>query len=54
MLVLVLVGTGGGIVGNAEVGSDAQLLSMPKPEPGKLLWVCGKGSDEADGPVPTA
>lgn len=53
MLVLVRVGTGGGIAGNAEVGSDAQLLSMPKPELGKLLWVCGKGRGEANGPVPT-
>lgn len=49
MLVLVLVAIGGGIVGNVEVGSDAQLLSMPKPELGKLLWGCEKGMDEAVG-----
>lgn len=56
MLVLVLVGIGGGIVGNVEVGRDAQLLFMPKPELGRLLWGCGKGTDEtvgiSGGPVP--
>lgn len=45
-------------MGNAEVGSDVQLLSMSKPELGKLLWGCGKGRDEAAGisgePVLTA
>lgn len=45
-------------MGNAEVGSDVQLLSMSKLELGKLLWGCGKERDEAAGisgvPVPTA
>lgn len=58
MLVLVLVEIGGGIVGNAGVACDAQLLSMPKPELGKLLWGCWKRRDEAvgisGGPVPPA
>ncbi len=38
------------------MGSDDQLLSMPKPELGKLLWGCGKGMEEgvgiSGGPVP--
>lgn len=45
-------------MGNEEVGSDAQLLFMPKPELGRLLWGCGKGTDGtvgvSSGPVPAA
>lgn len=50
MLVLVLFGLGGGIAGNAELERDAQLLSVSKPDLGRLLGGCGKASDvEAGG-----